>query len=121
MTCQLAVNVGRHLSIDVAAMPDAVDANYSNRIRNLVDNSIVADTYASVIPGSGEFPAAGRARISSEALDGLNDSVMHVIGKPAQIFFCRAFEKNFIHALWASARRGIDQASGTASACGVPA
>ncbi len=57
-------------------MPDADDENHEAVVLNLVDDAVVAHTNAPEIVEAGELPAAGRARMASQGVDGSAEAVL---------------------------------------------
>jgi hypothetical protein len=55
-------------------MAHAADANNSDRVGDLVYDTIISDANAPVVAAAGEFARAGRSRVVRERLDGLDDA-----------------------------------------------
>src|SRR5438876_12280736 len=63
--------------IDFPPMPHAVDAYYSNRVGNFVNDAVIANANSPIVVTSGKFSGADWAWILCETIDRRNHTVMH--------------------------------------------
>ena len=78
-------------------MAHPVDAHDASLVGDFVDHPVVADPDALVVLAAGQLPAAWRARVQRERLDGYDDSIMHFGRKPREVSFRAVLEQNSIH------------------------
>ncbi len=63
--------------INLAAVPDTIAAHFATRVRNLINDTVVAHSDAPVVLAAGEFATAGWPRILRERLERRDNAVMN--------------------------------------------
>ena len=78
-------------------MTDAIHTHHPDDVGDFINHPVVAHTDAPIVFSANEFPAAGRARIIRQSLNCLDDAVVNLLRKAAEVAFGRAFKEDLIH------------------------
>lgn len=97
------VNAWFALPVDFAAVTDAIDANDTNLVGDLIHHPVVANPNPPIVSRTSQFAAAGRTRVAGQTLNRGDQPVVDIGRETAERFFRRAFQEDTIHGLCAAA------------------
>lgn len=102
---------GVYLSVNVAAMTDAIDVQNLCSVIDFVEDAIHANSDAPIVGVSNQFPAAGWTGIVGQLSNRGNYSEMEIRTQSIQILLSISLEKNFMHVPSSCARPNILRAA----------